>query len=462
MKNYLIPLLLFISMLAAKASVQDSVGVRQLDGTNHVEYLVSPGETIYKISTKYGVPISRLMEVNPELENGLRAGQTILVPYDKALVERKEVKPTPSIPKLPTKVEEKKQPVQQKAAQKESKTHTVQAGETLYSVSRKYGVSVGDLLKWNGLELQPGQEIVVGYDETVKEEKQVEEAVEEPIDAVVETPKKEEKAPLPVLHQVSQNAAGEDYTVYEFDSTRKQVLIIPFDPHLYFSDSDDEIARSSRIPRIKVREVFRRRLNALLEPKGYESIYLLGAKAADTLNDLNRIYGSVKYTFKDVKHSQAYLDKQAEEENTQKKTTGKGVDNVKKWVNKQKGRITNNQSSDGARQEKFFGKFVGVEVGDTRLFDYLHRKYSTDYIIFVNQFEIKTDYSHCLDRSTGNYERNFIAHFSIFDHEGQLVAGDKFKVHYNSNNNNVNKIVGDNMLEIAEHILLELPPAGGN
>jgi LysM repeat protein len=44
--------------------------------------------------------------------------------------------------------------------------HEVKAGDTLYGISRKYGVTIEDLIRWNNLSskavLQPGQKIKIG------------------------------------------------------------------------------------------------------------------------------------------------------------------------------------------------------------------------------------------------------------------------------------------------------------
>lgn len=48
-------------------------------------------------------------------------------------------------------------------------THTVEQGETLFSISRQYEVTVGDLRRWNRLQsdnLSPGQELLVGPPQT--------------------------------------------------------------------------------------------------------------------------------------------------------------------------------------------------------------------------------------------------------------------------------------------------------
>lgn len=50
-------------------------------------------------------------------------------------------------------------------AQAAGQTHTVEQGETLFSISRTYDITVGDLRRWNRLQsdaLSPGQEILVG------------------------------------------------------------------------------------------------------------------------------------------------------------------------------------------------------------------------------------------------------------------------------------------------------------
>jgi LysM repeat protein len=70
MKKIALPILLVLVALMSHAGVQDSIGVTKLNNKLHVQYLISPGETIYGISTKYGISLSDLFEINPELENG--------------------------------------------------------------------------------------------------------------------------------------------------------------------------------------------------------------------------------------------------------------------------------------------------------------------------------------------------------------------------------------------------------
>ena len=291
---------------------------------------------------------------------------------------------------------------------------------------------------------------------------------EVPVTTPAETSKKEvkpvnaETKPVVENKSIVQEAEVVKQTYrYRFDTTLQQVLIIPFDPHLYFSDADDEIAKASNIPRVKVREVFRRRLDALLDPPGYEVIHLMGGRSVDSLLDLNKIYSSVTYNYKEILESEYYspLENHAEidVEEPEEKEGGTGI---KGWVNKQKVRLTQEETVAAGKHEKFEGKYFGVEIRNPNFFEYFSKKYSVDYYIFINEFEVMTDYEHCLDRSAQNYQREFVVHYSIFDKTGEQFAGNKFKVYYPSNSNDVMKIVADNVGKISQRILNDLPKPG--
>lgn len=474
-RTLLLTLLTFsctLFMNTSHAGVKDSIGVAKVDGELMVKYLVSPGETIYGISTKYHVPISRLLEINPELEAGLKVGQVIKIPYNAKLVEREK-----------------------SIASGKVKIHKVQSGETLYSLSRKYNVSINELMKWNNLDLKIGQEVIVGYNdnntpivskpaEVKPEPKPVVQAEPQPKaqeikpepaevkkaepvlvhnvakDQSVEKVKAVSKSPTPVKEEVVNIVEEEEVVepqeeeaIYPYDASMKQILIIPFDPYLYFSDADHEIAAKSKIIPTKVRQIFRRRMNAMMQMPGYESIFLLGGRFRDTLRDLNKIYSSVSYSYQDVIHSG--MDEQLSSEGQVKNTKAKS------WLEKQKEKLVSPQAQQKAVYDKHQGQYFGVKVRNPEeFFAYFDRKYSVDYYIFVNQFEVKTNYENCLDRAAHDFERTFTTHFSIFDKDGNQIAGNQFRTFYNSNSSYIYTIVADNMDKIAQRILSELPPAG--
>lgn len=444
---------------------QDSVRLVTIDGKKYILYEVEAGETLYSISRKYKVLIDDVKEANPELRQGLKAGQIIKIPYNK-----------------PEEVQGSK-----------PKVHVVQQGETLYGISRKYGISMDDLKRWNEWDLKIGQElrleppqknnilpetkpVVVTTPKVETQPATVTPPVENKKTEIAETQPKPAEKPKEIeklkeevvaaqpakkdtvaVAQAEKKEIGfggkvesqEDESLpgYPDDGT-KRVLIIPFDPYLYFSDADDEIAAASKIPRVKVREFFRRRLNALMDPPGYETIHLLGGTVKDSLKDLDRIYKSIAYMQDNIKG-----------------VPPEGIDigfdklpPAQSLIERTKKKLTDPQRTGKAIHEKDKGKYYGVKINDPEnFFNYFNNKYHVRYYVFINQFDVKTLYEHCLDRSRQDYERNFITHFTIFDSNGNQVAGNRVKIFYNSNSNSIYQIINDNMQKIADAIIAQIP-----
>ena len=443
-------LFILITGIFAQAKIMDSVGVTKINEKLHIAYLVSPGETIYGISTKYGIPVSDLLEINPELESGLKVGQIINIPYSPEL--------------------------KAKSADDNSIIHKVQPGETLYGIAKKYNTSVNELMRLNNMQLKAGQDLIVGlknkpqdYANTPSLPPSSDNKVNpksEPVakvkDSVVVS-KEPGKEPAKEIKEVAKLPAETPKTEtptstivpYDFDKSMKQILVIPFDPYLYFSDADAEIAAKSNIAMPKVRQMFRRRLNALLDVQGYEMIRLLGGKTKDSTSDLNKIYSSVTYGYQDMiysKYNPNNAQYQTEDNATQK--------DDRNWFEKKRDKMQgmNQATATSYNTPKDHGKYFGVRIANPEFFTYFKQKYDVDYYIFINQFEVKTNYENCLDRAALNYERTFTTHYSIFDANGKQIAGNKFKTHYNSNSNYIMTIVADNAPKIVERIMADIPP----
>lgn len=118
---------------------------------DYIKHRVNRGETISKIARDYGVSVSEIFELNPDSKNGVKENDFILIPGLD-----------PSTPKDIVKKEIK-----------EVETHVVEPKETVYSITRKYKISVPNLYKWNpGLKangLKIGETINVSEDYSLTE-----------------------------------------------------------------------------------------------------------------------------------------------------------------------------------------------------------------------------------------------------------------------------------------------------
>jgi len=123
----------------SQAEVCDSIGVERKDGKLFVLHRIASGETLYSLARKYDVSVDDIKKNNPTWSEGLKVGQVLYIPSNT---------PAPSTTTT--------------AASTAAKTHTVAAGETLYSIATKYKVSVDELKKANpGLSssISVGQEL---------------------------------------------------------------------------------------------------------------------------------------------------------------------------------------------------------------------------------------------------------------------------------------------------------------
>ncbi|WP_291728530.1 LysM peptidoglycan-binding domain-containing protein [Bernardetia sp.] len=136
---------------------QTAYRISQLKG-----YKVRPNETLFSIASKFQTDVKTLKELNELYTTQIQTGQELLIPYPNSHQDLYDVPVSAYSPA--------KDPNAKTQAAK--KYHLVISGETLYSISQKYGVSVENLKKWNNNQtgqINAGQKIIVGQGEGYNE-----------------------------------------------------------------------------------------------------------------------------------------------------------------------------------------------------------------------------------------------------------------------------------------------------
>ena len=112
--------------------------------THNVNHIVEQGETLYGLAKRYGVTVDDLIAANPEAEKGLKIGQKVVIP-------------TPSV----TTVDANQQvrnafgnntsTISQVAVPTGSEPvyHTLQNGESIYSIAKQYNVTIEGIITAN-------------------------------------------------------------------------------------------------------------------------------------------------------------------------------------------------------------------------------------------------------------------------------------------------------------------------
>jgi len=116
---------------------------------------IQKGETLYRLSKIYDIPIERLMELNQLTSYTIKAGEKLLL---KCKPGQTTVVTTQVQEYEPEKIEQTKQNKPKTETKKEitkqikkPKYHVVKKGETLYRIASTYGLSIYELKNYNGL-----------------------------------------------------------------------------------------------------------------------------------------------------------------------------------------------------------------------------------------------------------------------------------------------------------------------
>ncbi len=96
-----------------------------INGAKYYVHTVKAGDTLYSLSKAYGVELETIVRHNPLATDGLKLDQTLKIPVVKTQI------------------------VEKKRKKRDFEYHTVAAGETLYSISRLYAVSIDTILADN-------------------------------------------------------------------------------------------------------------------------------------------------------------------------------------------------------------------------------------------------------------------------------------------------------------------------
>lgn len=124
-----------------------------------VNHKVRSGETVWSIADKYGVTALQIKKWNKLRSYSLKRGKILKIYTQMEQAPKIAIHSTPSVV-----VKNKTIKPGGSAKSKKLKTHTVKSGETLYSISKKYQMSVDSLKKLNHLRgntIRKGQKLKV-------------------------------------------------------------------------------------------------------------------------------------------------------------------------------------------------------------------------------------------------------------------------------------------------------------
>jgi membrane-bound lytic murein transglycosylase D len=129
-----------------------------------VQHRVRSGEALSTIARRYGVSVTEIKRFNKLRSNLIRIGQRLMIPVPAGSAKAKYASSSPQRTYQPAQ-KQATPPVQvvEDVPGRKKQIYTVQSGDNLWTISRKFNVALSDLQKWNGLTrrstIRPGQQL---------------------------------------------------------------------------------------------------------------------------------------------------------------------------------------------------------------------------------------------------------------------------------------------------------------
>lgn len=223
---------------------------------------------------------------------------------------------------------------------------------------------------------------------------------------------------------------------------KNKILIAPFNPDLYLSDAEQDIMRQTNKTPEQYREYFRKTMD----------LKILGQ-----LQTVMPAFSLGQDTTKKAQRELAIFYRQC----------GYKYDNAKgKGLNKEEGKkkgfsLSKKKENDipGYITTRGDAKFMNAEISDTAFYHHLLSEYESNYMLSVNQMEIKTNYSSCIDIANKIYKREVILHYSIYNDKGTVIDGNFLVAYFPSNSNKDTEISERTFPELAEMLKKQLQSA---
>ena len=121
-------------LLALSAAWAQDYPRTVIDGKEFYQYQPEKAEGFYALQRKFGVTQDEVLQYNPDLKDGIKLNQTILIPIKNTAETTPPVAIQPPIARL---------------YQTSFIEHVVEKKETVYSISKQYDVAIDSIYKYN-------------------------------------------------------------------------------------------------------------------------------------------------------------------------------------------------------------------------------------------------------------------------------------------------------------------------
>lgn len=228
----------------------------------------------------------------------------------------------------------------------------------------------------------------------------------------------------------------------------QSLLLIPFEPHMYQSDINRELYEANGLDSYEIRERFIAGIDQSFfytfnKKCDVSSFYYLDEN--NRTQDLSFVYNNRTLEYIHV-------------ESTKEDDALASIKSVFKKRKTENARIENGQIVSEIKEGEKYMKAVANEI----LIDSLRKKFHTNYILFVNELDIKNIYADVYDMSTLNYDRLVKLHYTLYSSNGKILSTGISSTTFPATENDIDNIIKNHFPILAQNIYKDLFPVVAN
>lgn len=238
------------------------------------------------------------------------------------------------------------------------------------------------------------------------------------------------------------------FTNEPINLNRQSILLVPFESKMFLTDINQKLATTNQLTS---KEIINRFSTAIDQSIYYtfqkrcdvSSFYLLEDQNA--AQDLNYVYDHLELEYELVSKTEEKTKTEKLKEKLKKKKDDRY----------QRGSLQGGQVVTKRDDRERYMKAV---VKDQKMLDSMHFKFDNRFFLFVNQLDIRNDYSDMVAVQQGTYERLIQLHYTLYHTNGQVLSTGISKTSFPSTLNDIDQIITDYFPILTQHIFDALFP----
>lgn len=248
--------------------------------------------------------------------------------------------------------------------------------------------------------------------------------------------------------QLSAQHSTMRFTDKPINLNRQSLLLVPFESKMYITDVNKQLAEANNLSSAEILKRFTSAIDQSIlysfeQSCNVSSFYLLDDEESKT--DLTYVYQNRKLAYE--------LVSETEEKSKAEKLKSKLK---KKEDTRYQGASIVGGQIVSKRDDR--ERYMKAVIRDQKMLDSMVSKFDNNFFLFVNELDIRTNYSDATAMQSMNYTREIKLHYTLYHKNGEILSTGISRTTFPSTQNDINVIIKRYFPILAQQIHKDLFP----